>query len=205
MLLSWEKAAALGGRSSPAWEPAGQGQARRAQMCSQSLPTAGSSPEAGALNGSFQSLPRCPSSLCPAAKPEPPLCSLLKNQSFWDEFRASEQCQPGRGRDVRVHYSTGMRAQPQAKLSTLPYCIVRGCPLPESQCHLPCTAGGTPNCSPWPGTPSAPSSQAWHRLLGGTGTPWRKDWDCRAGWRGKGPIPKTRIALIISQHWEGER
>lgn len=126
MLLSWEKAA-LGGRSPPAWEPAGQGEAQSAQTCSLSFPTAESPPEATALNGSFQSFLPCPSSPCPAAKPEPSLCSLFKNKSFWDEFHASEQCQPGRGRDVRLHYSTGTRGKAAPRmLSTLPCCIVEG-------------------------------------------------------------------------------
>lgn len=202
MLLSWEKAAALGGRSPPAWEPAGQGEAQSAQTCSLSSPMAESSPEAGALNGSFQSFLPHPSLPCPAAKPEPLLCSLLKNKSFWDEFHASEQCQPGCGRDVRVHYSMGMKG------SSLPCCTVEGMsPLfvtsPVQSPPLHCWRDPRLHPMGWDPLSSfqpEPGIAYWE----GLGYPGGTIEAARQGGGGKGPIPKTWIALIISQDWEGE-
>lgn len=180
MLLSWEKAAALGGRSPPAWEPAGQGEAQSAQTCSQSFPAAGSSPKAGALNGSFQSFPPCPSSLCPTAQPEPPLCSLFKNKSFWDEFHASEQCQPGRGRDVRIHYSVGMRGSRRQSSSwdaEHPALLHCGGNVPSLGAAVtsPALLGGPQAASHGLGPPQLLPARAWHCLLGRTGMPRRKD------------------------------
>lgn len=92
---------------------------------------------------------------------------------------------------------------------------------------LPCPSGGERLVSPPEAAVTSPvllggaqavplalgprqllSARARHRWCF-TGIHWRKDWDCKAGWSGGrglgvGLIPKTQIALIISQDCEGK-
>lgn len=90
-------------------------------------------------------------------------------------------------------------------LSTLPCSIVEGMSPPWELLSPPLHCWGDPRLHPVDWDPLSsfqpePGIAYWEEL----GCPGGRTETARQGGEGKGPIPKTRIALIISQDWEGE-
>lgn len=145
--------------------------------------------------GSFNPSLPVPPRRAPQPSQNPCFVLFLKNKSFWDEFHASEQCQPGRGRDVRVHYSVGMRgslrqsSSRDAEHPALLHCG-RDVPFLRAAVTSPALLERPQTAPHGLGPPQLLPARAWHCLLGRTGIPRRKDRLQGRVEGERGPFPK---------------